>query len=93
MITLNVRYEKSDKIPWRIIESEGVLVHIEKGEVIHLNSTAARIWRLIDGQKIVSEIIEELLSEYEISEEQLQHDTIDFLEQLLSRGIIRCVTS
>ena len=58
---LEVIYKKSEKIPWRIIESEGVLVHIDKGEVIHLNFVAARIWELIDGKLSMKEIYKKLL--------------------------------
>lgn len=88
MLPMDVRISKNERIPWRIIEGDGILVDTDKGEVIHLNPVAAFIWQLIDGKITVSEIIKEICSEFEVNEAIAKKDVLSFTEKLLERGVI-----
>lgn len=91
MLPTNVRISKNERIPWRIIQGDGILVDVDKGEVIHLNSVAAFVWELIDGKKTISEIIKEICSEFEVNEAIAKKDVLTFTENLLEKGIIEWV--
>jgi hypothetical protein len=79
---------KSPEIASRIIDGEAVVVIPQEGVVKVLNNTGSRIWELSDGKKRTQEIIDILLSEFEVSKEALQADTIGFLEELAAKKIV-----
>ena len=60
MLNKDSKILRNSKVPWRIIEDEGILVDVSKGEVIHLNPIAASIWEKIDEQTTVGNIIDEI---------------------------------
>lgn len=80
-------YRKSDSMVFRKIGDECILVPIRQGvgdldSIYTLNETAARIWDLIDGQKKVQEIKDQLLAEYDVTPSEAEKDLLGHLEQL-----------
>ncbi|MEJ2265937.1 MAG: PqqD family protein [Anaerolineales bacterium] len=73
----------------RLVEDEAVLVLPERGEVKVLNEVGARIWDLANGQRAVSAIAALICEEYEVDLEVAASDTLEFLADLESRGVIR----
>ena len=89
-ISSNQIYRAKD-IPWRIIEGEAIVVEVDKGEIIHLNETAAEIWNVLDGKKTVSDIIKHICRAFEVGEAEAERDSLEFLGQLIDMGIVECV--
>jgi hypothetical protein len=90
-----------DKIPFsiagvvgRVLESkdpgktEAVIVLPDKGQVKVLNEVGTRIWSLIDGKRSISEIIQTIVLEYQVSQNDAEIDTLSFIEALKQKGII-----
>ena len=71
-------------------DDQGVLLDVESGKVLGLNSTAARIWELIGDETTVDAIARQVVDEFSVSEEQARADVDDFLAALHSRGLV-CV--
>lgn len=88
ILSLKSCVDKNEKIPWRIIEGEAILVNVDKGEVIHLNKVAAKIWDLINGKKSVSDIIEHIYNQFEVDEKAAKRDTLEFLDELIKKGAV-----
>jgi hypothetical protein len=89
MTYLDRIYRKSDSIVFRKIGDECILVPIRQGvgdldSIYTLNETAARIWDLIDGQKKVQEIKDQLLAEYDVTPFEAEKDLLGHIEQLES---------
>ncbi len=77
----------SSSIVTRKTGSEYVLVPVtnniaDMNSVYTLNETGAFIWEQIDGKKSIAEIIEAVISEYEISPEEAEKDMMEFIENL-----------
>ena len=90
------RYEKDPTIVYREIAGEAILVPIRRNvadmeSIYTLDSVGADIWKLIDGERTVSEILDALLIEYDVEAEVLSQDLDEFVEQLESVGAIRPV--
>ena len=90
------RYEKDPTIVYREIAGEAILVPIRRNvadmeSIYTLDSVGADIWKLIDGERTVSEILDALLIEYDVEVEVLSRDLDEFVEQLESVGAIRSV--
>ena len=54
-----------------------------------LNEVASTIWETIDGPTTVSQIVETLGREYNVTPAEAQADVLEFLEALAATGLIR----
>jgi coenzyme PQQ biosynthesis protein PqqD len=65
-----------------------MLLYPERG--LALNATAASILKLCDGDRTLETIVVELHQEYaDRSDDDVRHEVVDFLEELLKRGLLR----
>lgn len=71
----------------RMIGGEAVLVDIHVNVMIRLNSTGSRIWSLLDGNT-ADEIVEKLVTEFQVRPKDAMADVSEFLETLHTRGYI-----
>jgi hypothetical protein len=67
-----------------IVDGQAVIVMADSGNMSVLNELGTRIWQLSDGSHRVEEIIQAIVSEYEVEEAQARADVSAFLEQLLA---------
>ena len=93
---LDDRYQKDPSIVFREIAGEMILVPIRQNvgdleSIYTLNETAARIWELIDGQRSVREIGDQIVEEFEVSAEEAERDLLELLAQLESFGAVERV--
>jgi hypothetical protein len=93
MIEINQVYQKSTDMVYREIVGEGVLVPIRRSvgdfeSIFTLNETAARIWSLVDGQRSLAEICQELTREFEIGPAEAEADILELASQLEQIGAI-----
>ncbi len=58
------------------------------GGLITLNETGAIIWRAIEQGKTEQEIVEDVVSEYEISSDIAERDVRAFIEKMTGADII-----
>ena len=88
MLPLDTIILKNERVPWRIIEDEAILVKVDSGEVIHLNEVAAEIWRIIDGKRKISEIVDHVQKDFDVDREQAEKDTLEFIKSLSDINLI-----
>jgi coenzyme PQQ biosynthesis protein PqqD len=69
-------------------DGELVLYHGTATQVIYLNETAALVWRLCDGQRTVETICDLLKESYPDTANQIEHDVIDALAELVQAGAL-----
>ncbi|MGA2193490.1 MAG: GeoRSP system PqqD family peptide chaperone [Nitrospirota bacterium] len=69
--------------------SEGTVLLIVSGMMHQLNILGGEIWKLLDGTRDETSIINSLLSEFDVDRETLASDVRSFLEDLQRRGWIR----
>ncbi len=88
MLTVETRLTKSEKIPWRLIEEEAILLDLDEGEVLRLNPVGAEIWNAIDGTRSVAEIVAHICRTFEVSHRTARRDVDRFLKQLLRHELV-----
>jgi coenzyme PQQ biosynthesis protein PqqD len=86
-------YCPSAQVVSRTIADETILVPISGNlanmeRIFTLNEVGASIWRLMDGKRSVQEILRELLQEFDVAEDQLAGDIVEFVEQLKGSDLI-----
>lgn len=88
MLSMDTCLSKNEKVPWRIIEGEAILVDVDDGEVIHLNEVGAEIWNVLDGKKTVSGIMNHIYDTFEVEKEVAKKDALEFLEELIEKKVV-----
>ncbi len=80
-------FHHDPNIVTRLIAGEMILVPIRKhvGEmdfIYTLNETAARVWALIDGDRSLDQICQQIVAEFDINPEQAKNDLIELILSL-----------
>lgn len=73
------------------LDDELFLYDIGNTQAIHLNSAAALVWQLCDGQRDIQEINALLQEAYPDKRDQIMQDLYDSLSAFLAQGMIQLV--
>jgi len=84
-------YAKESSIVARKIADEIILVPVRKNvgdleSIYTLNEVGAKIWELIDGKKKIKNIRDEILEEFDATEEQVNNDLQEFIKKFEEIG-------
>ena len=71
-----------------VLDDEVCIFNPNNAQYITLNSTASRIWDLLDLQINIKEIVEILKKEYTEKEIKLEDETRSFIENCIETGIL-----
>ena len=82
---LDKKVTRDENVAWRIIGDEAVLLSAEDSSVHSLDAVGTRIWELCDGEKTVSEIIDQVVSEFEVDRDTAEKDVVEFIEELMKK--------
>jgi Tfp pilus assembly protein PilP len=90
MKVLDTRVRRNPDVAYQALaEGEGgVLLSLETGEYHGVNDTGGRIWNLIDGERTVPEIVDELRRELADAPESLETEAAEFVESLRARRLV-----
>jgi hypothetical protein len=68
---------------------EAAILDLESGQYYGLNAIGARIWSLIQEPKTITDVLEILLSEYQVNAEQCESDLLSLLGALYAKGLVK----
>lgn len=80
--------KKNSKTAWRTIAGEGVILSLDTKVLRGLNPVGARVWELIDGQRSVAAIGQQIAHEFEVEPPRALADVERFVQDLLARGLV-----
>lgn len=72
----------------RQVGDETVILDLASGTYFGLDPIGARIWQLMGDGKSLSEILDIMLDEYDVTREAMEHDLIKLAEELLTQKLI-----
>ena len=64
----------TDKVVWRNLSGEAIILNLETGHYYSLNKTGTLIWSLLCENKDSEEIIDRVVGKYRISKEKAKED-------------------
>jgi hypothetical protein len=67
---------------------EAVILNLRTGVYYGLDSVGARIWTLLQESRLVSELIDMILDEYDVDPDRCEREIIDLLTELKARELI-----
>ena len=70
------------------LSGEAAILNLTSGIYYGLNEVGASIWKIIQEPKIVRDIKETILHEYNVEPGQCEADVMALLNELMSRGLI-----
>ncbi|HLC42412.1 MAG TPA: PqqD family protein [Methylomirabilota bacterium] len=85
--------KKHSKTAWRTIAGEGVILSLDTKVLRGLNPAGARVWELIDGQRSVDSIGQQIAQEFQVEPARALADIERFLQDLLARGLVEAADS
>ena len=85
---LNKIPQKDDEFLLEDFDDEILLYHPGKTVSFYLNSQAAIIWDLCDGESSIREIIDALIENYPDAKDQMENDVVSSLETFVKNGAI-----
>ena len=93
---LDAVYARNDQVVSRRIVDELILVPIRKSvadmETLYtLNDVGARVYELIDGKRRISDIVDSIVAEFDVTSEEANADVTEFIAQLVEIDSIRKV--
>jgi hypothetical protein len=83
--------QRSNKLVSSNMDGETVMMSIENGEYFGLNSVGSRMWELIENPIEVDALIELLIDEFDVSREQCEMETMEFLNHLLEKKLLSII--
>jgi hypothetical protein len=81
------RLRQNDRTACRVIDGKAIVITIDRNQLHVLNPVATRVWGLVDGRSI-ADIVEVIVSEFEVEPDRAARDVSAFAEQLLSVGAV-----
>ena len=95
-ISLNDKFRKSESIVSRRIAGEAVLVPLRRNaadldSIFALNETAATVWETLDGNNTLQQVLEKVVSEFEVDETTARQDLLELITQLRDLGAVEKV--
>ena len=86
-------FQKDKNLVTRSIAGETIIVPVRSGvsdleHVYVLNELGSRIWDLLDQQIPISQIVDAICSDYEVSAEQAARDIDELLHNLETAALI-----
>ncbi len=87
-MNLDSVFTQNSECPVRSI-GDGLVIMAPNGETTHsLEDIGAFIWNQIDGQNNLQQILDAILSDYEIDQSTAQEDLHSFINQMKAAGLI-----
>jgi len=87
-------YVPSEEVVAREIEGEMIIVPLTAGigdaddELFTLNDTGKAIWKQLDGQRSLKNVVENLSAEFESQPGEIERDVTGLVEELLKRKML-----
>lgn len=84
---------KKGELVTRSVASETLILPVRAGvasleSIFTLNAVGAAIWELIDGQRSLADIIEQIRVAFEVQPDEAERDVSEFLADLCEAGLV-----
>jgi hypothetical protein len=87
-LTLDSTVRRSPDVVFRELDGEAVLVNLNRGTCFTLDRVGTRIWQLLGQPSSLSDILQELTSEFEVEEAAAANDLLDVVADLVARELV-----
>lgn len=79
---------RNERLAWRVLEGEAVILYPEAGTLHRLNVTGTRMWELLDGKRSLAEVAAGLAAEYDVAPTDAVRDLQAVAADLMAAGLV-----
>ncbi|HEX3531551.1 MAG TPA: PqqD family protein [Thermoanaerobaculia bacterium] len=87
-MTLATRVTVPERVLFRDLAGEAVLLDLESGQYFGLNATGTRMWSLLAQHRQIEPALLCLLEEFDAPRERIQAEFLEFVGTLASRKLL-----
>jgi len=84
----SIVHARSDLLATALSDTESVMLDIDAGSYFGVESVARTIWDCISEPQSVAQVCTVVAQKYDATEEVVESDALEFLNQLLAAGLI-----
>jgi hypothetical protein len=88
MLTLNSIVQRNPEVIAAEADQDLIMVSVATGFYYGVSDVAREIWEAIERPKRVSELVNDLVTTYNVDLSSCRHQTLSFLEALLEEGLL-----
>jgi hypothetical protein len=88
MVTTATHVTVPDRVLFRDLAGEAVLLELDSGLYYGLNETGTRMWTLLVEHGRADTALQSLLAEYDVPAEHLEKELLHFIETLAARNLL-----
>jgi hypothetical protein len=71
------------------VDGEIVALNVESGTCYGFNSTATRVWSMIEQPRTIGEICATLVAQFDVEPDDCRRDVVDLLRELQADGLVK----
>ena len=83
--------KRDEKVTWRTLEKDCILLHLTSGFYYTLNDVGRFLWESLDGEQKLQDIYEEMLEQYEVDPETARKDMVELIDDLMQEGLLKSI--
>ena len=88
LLNESTKIKRSNAVHWQNINDAIVILNPENGTSHELNQVASSIWNQIENKTNMSELIQKLHIEYDVTLDTIETDIKIFIEELANQKLI-----
>ena len=83
-----MNFKRNPDVFFATLDNEICLFNPNEAKYLNLNSTATKIWDFLTEKRSLQEIINHLLTIYEIDKKSCEQETLEFIEIAVNKSIL-----
>jgi len=87
-LNINQKITFADTVFAQEVDGEMVLLDMNSENYFGLDEVGTAIWQAMQENGVLQEVYNTLLEQYDVEEEVLQKDLLDFVEKLVESGLV-----
>ena len=87
-MNLNQKVSFADTVFAQEVDGEMVLLDMESENYFGLDEVGTAIWQAMQEHGTLQEVFDDLLQQYDVEAEVLEHDLSDFIGKLVESGLV-----
>lgn len=80
---------RNNAILWKLIDGKVVLLDMDEARAITLNDVGSHIWMALERQKTHDELVQDVVTAFDIDEDTAKKDTHSFLNEMIKKDLIK----
>jgi len=79
---------QNSEAAWRVLEGHAFVIPHGGTGVVELDEVGTFIWRLIESERNLDELVRHICDEFDVSSQRARTDCVAFVEDLSRRGLV-----